>query len=51
MRKVVFLAILMLAGCAHQDLKAPYEEGMHSPVLDQWAHDQSEKDSRGRSEL
>jgi len=36
MRMCCLALVMLIAGCAYQDLKAPYEVGPTSPVLNQW---------------
>lgn len=50
MKQIALLFVLGLAACTHQDLKAPYEEGIHNPVLDQW-EEEKVKENHGRQTL
>ena len=43
MRACYLGLVILIAGCAYQDLKAPYEIGATSPVLNQWNEQDKEK--------
>lgn len=45
------LLVMLIAGCAYQDLKAPYEIGATSPVLNQWNEQNKEKHESNKRSL
>ena len=43
-RFISIFLFLIMCGCAHQDLKAPYELGEFYPVIDQWSDTDAEQE-------